>query len=206
MRMTEMTKVFARMMKVLFLGSILAMLSFYYFSSPFKVHKTEGYELVREGVSTYHIYLSRQVGHIELYTDLIRGMDRLEKQDTIVFHMANNGGYVYSGIQLMHAIKNTKAHTVVKVEGLTYSMGALLTCSAKEIHFNPYSYLMYHAVQGLPPGESYMRTALERMSVKIMANECVSKGILTYDDVYRIVYMDKEVYVFPEDINKKAVK
>lgn len=200
----KVAKAVTRLLIGVALGLILLLSIVYTLSSPFKVKSTDMYEIERTGLSTYHVYLSQQVGHIGDYKDLIRGLSRLTIDDTVIIHMANEGGYVYSGVQLLHAIRSSKAYVIVKVEGFTASMGALLTCSADRIDMHPYTFLMFHGIQGLPRGESPLKTALQTMSANLMYNECVKKGILTEQEVLDMVFNDAEVYVQSYEVGRKG--
>jgi len=170
--------------------------------APFSKSKTLGYSLVKNG-NRYDVYLSDSIGRPALYSDLLKGLKKLTVNDNVVIHMANNGGRVDAGVQIINAMKSTEATVTVELEGPSYSMGALITCAADRIVVHPYTFLMFHHYSGTFTGKGaesrkYM-DALDIMVRNIMSEECGSKGILTETQIDNVI-KGMDVYIHPKDI------
>lgn len=120
----------------------------------------------------------------------------LDQNDTVIFKLHSYGGSVATGQILINAMDITKAHTVADVVGGSYSMGAVITCHAKEVVMHPNSYLMFHNARTnfgvIPPGD--MRTSINRS-----LEACVANNILTRDQVNQMnsATDDLEIYWYP---------
>ena len=172
--------------------------------SPFTKKGYADYYTVEHKESVYDVYLGSVVDSVDHYKDLIKGIKSLKSTDTIVIHMANYGGSVMTGVQIINAMKVSKAKVIVELEGPSYSMGALLTCAADDIIYHDYTYLMFHTFSGGFQGkasdsEKHMK-AIAKMIVDVLQSECKPKGILT-DRQIEDIMNGVDVYVHPKDIN-----
>jgi ATP-dependent protease ClpP protease subunit len=170
---------------------------------PFEVVRNYEYEL-RKKDGTFHVYLSSSIEKQSGYKDLVRGLRLLTKEDTVVLHLANFGGFVQTGVMIINAMKASKAHIIANVEAPSYSMGALIACAGDEIKMEPYSFLMFHDYSGDFAGKGSeagdMIRALDKMSLNLLMNECVPKGILTEEQANSIL-RGVDVYVHPDTIH-----
>lgn len=91
-----------------------------------------------------HVRLNSEIKNREQLRDVTRVLQEADSNDTVIFHIAGNGGEVDSWLYLFNNIKNTKAHTVSIVESPSYSGHAYLAAQTDELYVQGYSYLMFH--------------------------------------------------------------
>ncbi|GGH28324.1 Clp protease ClpP [Sphingobacterium alkalisoli] len=104
---------------------------------------------------------SPNVGEIKIYgvigsywdentaNDFVRVFSNLEKTcDRINIHINSPGGNVHEGLPICNAIKASKTEVHTYVDGIAYSMGAMIAISAKKgrVHMAKGSLLMLHSV------------------------------------------------------------
>lgn len=90
------------------------------------------------------VRLTSGIGNAEQYQEILQLLSDASASDTVVFYLAGNGGQTASEIQLINAIKYTKAHTIAIVEGSVYSAHADLAISTKEVIVRDYLVFMFH--------------------------------------------------------------
>ena len=172
---------------------------------PFHVGSNSAYRIMKKD-NIYHVYLSSSIDEMVYYVDLIKGLKALNKQDKVIIHMANYGGLVHSGVQIINAMKASNALITVEVEGPSYSMGAVITCAGDEIKLHPYTYLMFHHYSGTFSGKGadsrHQIEALDELVRNILVKECIAKGILTLDQVDDIMN-GVDVYIHPHKLRRK---
>lgn len=164
---------------------------------PFTVKKNQMYEIEKQG-RTYNVFFGPEIGYDYLYKDLIRGLSKLSERDTVVMHMSNTGGSVHTGMQIMTALKETKAHIVAKVNSPSYSMGAVIVCAADDIQLSPYAFLMYHDFSATFSGKGSESLAhiiaIRIMLTNTLLNTCVKKGVLTTEQALA-VFDGVDIYI-----------
>lgn len=153
--------------------------------------------------TNYDVYMGSTVVKIEKYHPLQELLRRAHEQDVFRFHLASYGGSVQAGIQLIHAIENSKAKVIMIAEAPNYSMGALLMCVGNKQIFRPYSSLMYHSASTSGRGKiseqmKYMQN-IRLVLKKLMIDKCVNKGILTKKEVM-LIDSGIDIYKLPGDI------
>lgn len=153
----------------------------------------------------FDVHLSESVDWLPKYKGLIKFFGKRKLGDHVTLHIANYGGYIWTGAALFNAIDRSNAHVKVVVGAPSYSMGAMLSCSGDELDLQPYSFLMFHTYRGSANGNgAEIRTkalAMDRLAKKIFAT-CVEKGVLSNKQVTDILN-GKDTYIFPADINSQ---
>lgn len=169
---------------------------------PFKIMYSTHYEIVKKG-NEYHIYLTDTIASANFYQELLRGLRQLESTDKVIIYLANYGGYVMAGAQIMNALIETPAHVTTKVYGPSYSMGALIACVGDEIILDDFAWLMFHHYSGQFAGKGAesraIMDALDKLSRDMMVDHCVAKGILTNEQVEQVI-SGVDVYIHPSDL------
>lgn len=80
--------------------------------------------------------------------EAIKVLQHANSGDTVIFHISGYGGDLQTAIWLINNIKITKAHTIMSVEGPSYSAHAYIAASGNELKIAPYTYLMFHTSSG----------------------------------------------------------
>lgn len=95
---------------------------------------------------TYDVILKSEIKTQEEFMYLLDILHNASKTDTVIFHIAGYGGDGQTMDVLINNIKTTKAHTIMIVEGPSYSAHAFLAVSGDELLMREYSFLMFHTV------------------------------------------------------------
>lgn len=94
--------------------------------------------------TTYNIRLGNELGDADSIAPEITTVEQAGIFDTVVFHIEGYGGDVDGLIALINAIKLSKAHVVMSVEGPSYSAYAVLATQGDELRMSQNSFLMFH--------------------------------------------------------------
>ena len=107
--------------------------------NPYGIVKVEGFF-----GNTYNIRLGDELGGSDTIAADITTVEQASAFDTIIFHIEGYGGSVDGLISLINAIKMSKAHVIMSVEGPSYSAYAVLATQGDELKMSDDSFLMFH--------------------------------------------------------------
>jgi ATP-dependent Clp endopeptidase proteolytic subunit ClpP len=65
----------------------------------------------------------------------------------IIVHVNSLGGEVYSGIAIVNALRNSRANTVIYIDGIAASMASVIALCGKPLYMSKYARLMLHNVK-----------------------------------------------------------
>jgi len=97
---------------------------------------------------SFHVYISEGIGEAKKYTDLIHKIKTANENDVVYMYLNTPGGYLSAGMQLILAMRVSKAHIVTVLEGEVCSLGSLLFLSADEFIVHDHTMLMIHNHSG----------------------------------------------------------
>ena len=101
-----------------------------------------------------------------------------KKYQRINVHINSPGGSVHDGLPMFNAIKASKADVHTYIDGIAYSMGAMITLAGKTVHAPKGALMLIHNVSSIAMGNAMdMRQAADEMDV--------------YDDVLSQLIADK---------------
>lgn len=169
--------------------------------APFRLQETVAYTLNKSG-NRYDVYFSKDIVEAKNYVDLMYGMSLLEENNELHIHLCNDGGDLDTGIQLINAIKTSRATIVVDVEGPCFSMAALLVCCADVINIHSYVVLMFHhfSMNSLAGKAPEMKAHLDSFHIlyeEILNQECLPTGLITKKQIKQVL-SGEDIYVFPK--------
>ena len=81
----------------------------------------------------------------EDYYPLFELLASCKAHDVVVLQLSCCGGNVSVGYRICHALRNSQATVLCKVEGPCYSMGAMIAVSGDGVQINPGASLMFHS-------------------------------------------------------------
>jgi len=151
-------------------------------------------------------YTPNSVQSTQQFETIIRALRLAPPGSTIIIHSMGTGGAVPVIIQLMNAMKESKATVVVEISGAAYSAHAVLACAADKVIVRPGSFLMFHpisvpvvtafGVQMVPAiGKNIDRTTAHMYAYA--HNACVNESkLLTQSQWNSIVLEGSEVYLY----------
>jgi ATP-dependent protease ClpP protease subunit len=169
-------------------------------SDVFNVYKKE----VVISYNVYQVYLSNSVEDSHKY-DAICNLLRMSTQnDIVLFYLANFGGSCHGLVNLVNAVKHTKASVFMLVTAPCYSAGATLAISGDYLYMYENTFLMFHNYSAVSAGKGEeMRLDVEetkrwihgyfRMYHKPFLTECECKRIENDKDIY-VRWDDKDIH------------
>lgn len=98
--------------------------------------------------SHIHFYLSESIGDPAEYIDMVHRIANAGPSDVVFIHLNTNGGQLDTGVQIINAMQNTRAHVITILEGLAYSLGTLIFLSGDEMVVNDHCMMMFHNFNG----------------------------------------------------------
>lgn len=100
-----------------------------------------------------HYYLSEYIAVPKTYIEMIHNISIASIDETIIIHINNGGGNLNAGIQLINAMKHSKAHIICSLEGKAYSLASLIFLAGDEFLLHSNSLLMIHDFSGMTLGK-----------------------------------------------------
>ena len=132
----------------------------------------------------------------------------------IIIHLANCGGSVHTGIQLLHNIELALERGVrfeLSVESPNYSMASLFASKMLEmgvrVMFGSFSYLMFHDYATYLHGKGHEITAMLEADKRLIRDFFLSccKILFTRKEVDAILE-GKDCYLTPKEIGERLQK
>lgn len=136
-----------------------------------------------------HIYLSTSIGDPKDYIDLVHSIKTANKSDTIHIYLNTPGGRLDTGVQIINAMKHSKARIICILEGRAYSLGALIFLSSSEFVVNDHARLMIHNHSGsaIGKGHEYMAAAQDTVEWFEKMSRDIFKDFLTDKEIQEIL-------------------
>ena len=152
--------------------------------------------------SVFNIYLSSDVSYQHHYHRLMNFLRARSKDDLINLYVNNHGGSVHTGLQLIHAIRDSKAHIKAIVDGAVYSMAPIIVLACKDIELRPHAMLMFHDYKAMVFGSGQeilkITEATRKLTTAMLMDACHPflskaeiKSIASGEDIY--VHYDEAV-------------
>lgn len=153
------------------------------------------------------IYLSGPIGAPENYIGIIDAIRHANETDIIKFNINSPGGDLFTTIQFLRAITETKALVVASAEGACMSAATMIFLSADRFEISEHCLFMFHNYSGGTfgkGGEMYDQLINERKwSENIIRN--VYQGFLTEAEI-RSILDNKDIWMEGEEVMKRLEK
>lgn len=95
-------------------------------------------------VNIYHFYISDQIEDYKPFQDLINILKTAEEHDRILIYLNCPGGDLYVAIQIINAIRTSRATVVTCMDGQVCSAATLIFLSGHEYIVNKHCSFMIH--------------------------------------------------------------
>jgi len=92
----------------------------------------------------HHFYLSTDIGPATHYVEMIHAIRTAAPTDVVFIHLNSAGGHLDTGIQIINAMRESRAHIICSIESEAYSMASLIFLSADEFIVHENCMLMIH--------------------------------------------------------------
>ena len=89
-------------------------------------------------------YLSGEIKESSLYSDWFQTIRTASETDIIYFRINSPGGDLFTAIQMMRAITESKAHIVSSVEGICMSAATMIFLAADTFEVSDHTMFMFH--------------------------------------------------------------
>lgn len=160
------------------------------------------------GGKTYVCIFDEFVDAPDNYVELFDVLYSAKKEDTIKLLFYSCGGFVDTGIMVLHAMHNCQAEIYTVTYGLCASIAAVMWCGCKGVkrYAGPNATIMFH----MPSGGNFGKTAdLEEESHQVQEYfydllKEITDGILTDEQLKDIVMNRKDTYIPEAKLSKEC--
>lgn len=163
---------------------------------------------VERPISRVHkFYLTGEIKNPTEYIQWFETIRNSSEVDVIVFHINSYGGDLFTAIQFMRVLSETKANIVASVEGACMSAATLIFLSARHWEISNHSMFMFHNYSGASIGKGgEMYDQISHFKVwgdKLLKD--VYSGFLTAEEIKDILN-NKDVWMTGEEVSRRLQK
>lgn len=155
----------------------------------------------------HKFYLSGEIKSPAEYVSWFETIRNANETDVVVIHINSFGGDLFTAIQFMRAMAETKANVVASVEGACMSAAAVIFLSAKNFEISKHSMFMFHNYSSGSfgkGGEMYDSISHGREWSKKLWRD-VFTGFLTEAEINSVL-QDKDIWMSGEEVTKRLEK
>ncbi len=152
----------------------------------------------------HKFYLSGEIKSPSEYVPWFETIRNAGETDVVVLHINSYGGDLFTAIQFMRAMAETKANVVASVEGACMSAATVIFLSAKHFEISKHSMFMFHNYSSGSfgkGGEMYDNIVHEREWSKKLWKD-VYTGFLTETEINSIL-QNKDIWMSGEEVSKR---
>jgi ATP-dependent protease ClpP protease subunit len=160
---------------------------------------------IEKPISRVHkFYLLGEIKSSSEYMQWFEIIRTASEHDVIMFHINSHGGDLFTAIQFMRVMSETKATIVASVEGACMSAATIIFLCAKHWEISKHSMFMFHNYSSGSfgkGGEMYDNITHERTwSQKLWKD--IYTGFLTTDEIDAIL-QNKDIWMSSEEVTKR---
>lgn len=152
----------------------------------------------------HKFYISGEIKAPSEYVGWFETIRNAGESDVVVLHINSYGGDLFTAIQFMRAMVETKANIVASVEGACMSAATIIFLCAKNWEISKHSMFMFHNYSSGSfgkGGEMYDNIVHEReWSQKLWKD--VYSGFLTETEITSILH-NKDIWMSGEEVSKR---
>lgn len=149
-------------------------------------------------------YISGEIKAPSEYIPWFETIRNSSETDVIVLHINSYGGDLFTAIQFMRVLKETKAQIVASVEGACMSAATIIFLSAKNWEVSHHSMFMFHNYSSGSfgkGGEMYDNIVHERAWSRKLWKDVYS-GFLSDKEIEAIL-QNKDIWMSGEEVTKR---
>jgi len=130
---------------------------------------------VRVFTTTWEVKLSNEVGNVDEYAELIHILKTQGTWDTVIIHVAGNGGVAESAAAIASAMQNSRGQVLVYVDGDVYSADAMIAIAGRIVYIRPATMFLFHSASpGMPIADICKQVHGQQDRGQDMEQKCVS--------------------------------
>lgn len=159
----------------------------------------------------HEFYLCGPIEDASKYTEWFHQIRNAGQMDLIKIYINSEGGSLWTAIQFMRVLKETKATVVASVEGACMSAATIIFLMCGTFEISPHSIFMFHNYSGGTigkGGEMIDQIKHERKWSEKLLNE-IYQDFLTNEEI-KAMLNNKDLWMTSEEVvarlNKKATK
>ena len=152
----------------------------------------------------HKFYLSGEVKTPSEYVAWFETIRNASENDVIVLHINSYGGDLFTAVQFMRVMGESKANIVASVEGACMSAATLIFLSAKNWEISQHSMFMFHNYTSASfgkGGEMYDNIVHERAWSRKLWKDVYS-GFLSDKEIEAIL-QNKDIWMSGEEVTKR---
>ena len=152
----------------------------------------------------HKFYLSGDVRSPSEYITWFETIRNASETDVVVLHINSYGGDLFTAIQFMRVMGESKANIIASVEGACMSAATLIFLAAKNWEISNHSMFMFHNYASASfgkGGEMYDNIIHERKWSEKLWND-IYKGFLTQEEIKSILN-NKDIWMAGEEVSKR---
>lgn len=152
----------------------------------------------------HHFYLSGAIKDPTEYMATFEFIRNAGENDLIVLHINSEGGNLFTTIQFLRVMAETKATVVASVEGACMSAATVIFLCAKSYEISNHSMFMFHNYSGVAIGkgnEMHEQLAFERIWSKNFFAD-VYKDFLSPSEIEELMN-GKDIWMTGEEVGNR---
>lgn len=156
----------------------------------------------------HHYYISSVIEEPHQYVDLIHRLITSHAEEIVYIHLNTIGGNLATGVQIINAMRQSRAHIVASVEGEAYSLGTLIFLAADEWVVHDNCMFMFHDFSSLTVGKGHseQKASLDA-SLKWYRDLATSLYIPFLSEAeLDCVLRGEDLYLHSDDVRKRLDK
>lgn len=158
----------------------------------------------RPNSRVHKFYITQVIKESSEYTSWFETIRNASENDVIIFHINSFGGDLFTAIQFMRVIRETKANIVASVEGACMSAATIIFLCANNWEISDHSMFMFHNYSGGTfgkGGEMYDNILHERAwSDKLLRDVYVD--FLTKDEIDSLLH-NKDIWMSGDEVARR---
>lgn len=160
------------------------------------------YEFSAGRVITF--YLSGEIKDASLYSDWFQTIRTAAENDVIYFRINSPGGDLFTAIQMMRAITESKAHIISSVEGICMSAATMIFLVADSYEVSDHTMFMFHNYSSGTVGkggEMYDQVVhTHQWAERLMTS--IYKDFLTPEEI-KAILENKDIWMDSQEVIKR---
>lgn len=135
--------------------------------------------------SASNYYLSGNILDPEEYIEWFENIRNAQENETITIHINSSGGDLFTAVQFIRVMQESKAYIIASVEGACMSAATMIFLQAHEFIISNYSSFMFHNYSGGTIGKG------GEMADQIIFEKKWSEDMMK--DIYKDFLTEKEI-------------
>lgn len=164
-------------------------------------------KLVTTTTSVHRAYITDAIGDPKDYLDLIELLRSAAPPSEIEVHVNSYGGYIYTMLQIVNAIRASRVPVTTVLDGIAYSAAGIIFLSGKKHRVESFATLMCHSFNGCVFGKMQEIKANADFDEKDFRNIAADayKGFLSANEM-KLMFHGEDLWFHRPEIVRRLGK